>query len=71
MSMKGLKKSEQIEYLETLGMQCKPTGKIAEMEGKMSDMTENWRKNMQNLAKQNLFLLIGSDCTDDALFVAE
>ncbi|CAH0474272.1 unnamed protein product [Peronospora belbahrii] len=51
MSMKGLKKSEQIGYLETLGMQRKPTGKIAEMEGKMSDMTENWRKNMQNLAK--------------------
>ncbi|RMX67122.1 hypothetical protein DD238_004879 [Peronospora effusa] len=51
MSMKGLKKSEQTGYLETLGMQRKPAGKIAEMEGKMSDMTENWRKNMQNLAK--------------------
>ncbi|KAF4315011.1 hypothetical protein BBO99_00009666 [Phytophthora kernoviae] len=51
MNMKGLKKSEQTGYLETLGMQRKPAGKIAEMEGKMSDMTENWRKNMQNLAK--------------------
>ncbi|KAG3039670.1 hypothetical protein PC119_g1963 [Phytophthora cactorum] len=51
MAVKGLKKSEQAAYLETLGMQRKPTGKIAEMEGKMSDMTENWKKNMQNLAK--------------------
>ncbi|CEG46053.1 vacuolar protein sorting-associated protein 53 [Plasmopara halstedii] len=51
MVIKGLKKSEQIAYLETLGMQRKPTGKIAEMEGKVSDMTENWRKNMQSLAK--------------------
>ncbi|CAI5729954.1 unnamed protein product [Hyaloperonospora brassicae] len=51
MNMKGLKKSEQAVFLETLGMQRKPTGKIAEMEGKMSDMTENWRKNMQSLAK--------------------
>ncbi|RLN25905.1 hypothetical protein BBJ28_00025133 [Nothophytophthora sp. Chile5] len=51
MSMKGLKKSEQAVYLETLGLQRKPAGKIAEMEGKMSDMTENWKKNMQNFAK--------------------
>ncbi|ETI39943.1 hypothetical protein F443_14530 [Phytophthora nicotianae P1569] len=51
MAVKGLKKSEQAAYLETLGMQRKPTGKIAEMEGKMSDMTENWKKNMQNFAK--------------------
>ncbi|TDH67125.1 hypothetical protein CCR75_005336 [Bremia lactucae] len=51
MVVKGLRKCEQSAYLEMLGMQCKPTGKIAEMEGKVSDMTENWRKNMQNLAK--------------------
>ncbi|KAF4140529.1 Vps53-like N-terminal domain-containing protein [Phytophthora infestans] len=51
MAVKGLKKSELAAYLETLGMQRKPTGKIAEMEGKMSDMTENWKKNMQNFAK--------------------
>ncbi|KAI9914786.1 hypothetical protein PsorP6_008554 [Peronosclerospora sorghi] len=51
MNVKGLKKSEQTGYLETLGVQRKHTGKIAEMEGKMSDMTENWRKNVQNFAK--------------------
>ncbi|KAF4140520.1 Vps53-like N-terminal domain-containing protein [Phytophthora infestans] len=51
MAVKGLKKSELAAYLDTLGMQRKPTGKIAEMEGKMSDMTENWKKNMQNFAK--------------------
>ncbi|DAZ94557.1 TPA: hypothetical protein N0F65_002209 [Lagenidium giganteum] len=51
MNMKGLKKSEQVGYLETLGMQRKPTGKMAEMEGKMSDMTESLKKNMQNFAK--------------------
>jgi hypothetical protein len=51
MNMKGLKKSEQVAYLETLGMQRKPAGKIAEMEGKMSDMTESLKKNMQNFAK--------------------
>ncbi|GAB9465070.1 Vacuolar protein sorting-associated protein 53 [Globisporangium polare] len=52
MNMKGLKKSEQVGYLETLGMQQrKPAGKIAEMEGKMSDMTESLKKNMQNFAK--------------------
>lgn len=51
MNMKGLKKSEQQAYLETLGLQRRPAGKIAEMEGKMSDMTESLKKNMQNFAK--------------------
>lgn len=51
MNMKGLKKSEQLVYLETLGLQRRPTGKMAEMEGKMSDMTESLKKNMQNFAK--------------------
>uniref|UniRef100_M4BAU0 Uncharacterized protein n=1 Tax=Hyaloperonospora arabidopsidis (strain Emoy2) TaxID=559515 RepID=M4BAU0_HYAAE len=61
MNMKGLKKSEQAVFLEMLGMQRKPTGKIAEMEGKMSDMTENWRKNMQNLAKVPFAFSAGSN----------
>lgn len=51
MNMKGLKKGEQAAYLETLGLQRRPAGKIAEMEGKMSDMTESLKKNMQNFAK--------------------
>jgi vacuolar protein sorting-associated protein 53 len=51
MNVKGIKKSEQGAYLETLGMQRRPTTKIAEMEGKMTDMTESLKKNMQSLAK--------------------
>jgi hypothetical protein len=51
MSMKGLKKSEQGAFLDALGMQRKPTGKIAGMEEKMSDMTESLKKNMVNLTK--------------------
>ncbi|TMW56723.1 hypothetical protein Poli38472_006733 [Pythium oligandrum] len=51
MNVKGVKKSDQLAYLETLGVQRRPTGKIAEMEGKMTDMTESLKKNMQNFAK--------------------
>ncbi|GLE06751.1 hypothetical protein PINS_up016267 [Pythium insidiosum] len=52
MNVKGIKKSDQGAFLDTLGMQrARPTSKIADMEGKMTDMTESLKKNMQNFAK--------------------
>ncbi|KAJ0409715.1 hypothetical protein ATCC90586_003223 [Pythium insidiosum] len=68
MNVKGIKKSEQGAFLDTLGMQrVRPTSKIADMEGKMTDMTESLKKNMQNFAKMQIFVktLTGKTITLD------
>ncbi|KAF0695311.1 Aste57867_13870 [Aphanomyces stellatus] len=52
LSMKGLKRQEQLPLLEALGLQQrKATGGKQIIEDKMSDMTESLKSNMQKMAK--------------------
>ncbi|ETV97877.1 hypothetical protein, variant 1 [Aphanomyces invadans] len=52
LNMKGLKRQEQLALLEALGLQQRKTPAAAKLiEGKMTDMTESLKSNMQKMAK--------------------